>query len=148
VTPLARPARILLVEDNPADAQLMRIALADVDPDAVLHVVTDGEAAVRELVDAPAGGSTPDLVLLDLNLPRLNGHEVLARMRESHSPEVQRTAVVVLSTSSAPADVERSYALGARSHVTKPLGVDALYETVESLARYWFRTVELPTADN
>ena len=145
MTPLSRPARVLLVEDNAGDAQLMRIAFAEVHPDARLDVVSDGEAALEALVRLPQTAEAPDLVLLDLNLPRLHGHEVLAAVREHEAPEVKRTPVVVVTTSSEPVDVARSYELGARSHITKPLEVDDLYEAVESLARYWFRTVDLPS---
>jgi CheY-like chemotaxis protein len=141
---LARPARVLLVEDNAGDAQLMRIAFAEIHPEAELRVAPDGEAALAALVGPDAGAEHPDLVLLDLNLPRLSGHEVLAAVRDSGAPQARRTPVVVLSTSNATDDVERSYELGARSHIAKPYGIDELFDTVASLARYWFGTVELP----
>jgi CheY-like chemotaxis protein len=89
----------------------------------------------------------PDLVLLDLNLPRLTGHEVLAAVRESDVPEARHTPVVVMTTSSAISDVQRSYELGARSHITKPHEIDALFLAVATLARYWFDTVDLPAED-
>jgi CheY-like chemotaxis protein len=141
---LGRPARVLLVEDNAGDAQLMRIAFAEIHPEAELRVAPDGETALAALVGADARREHPDLVLLDLNLPRLSGHEVLAAVRDSGEPQVRRTPVVVLSTSNAIDDVERSYELGARSHIAKPHEIDDLFETVASLARYWFGTVELP----
>jgi DNA-binding response OmpR family regulator len=144
VTRLGRPARVLLVEDDAADAQLMRIAFAEAHPDALLSVATDGEDALRALTRPSPGEEPPDLVLLDLNLPRLTGHELLAAVRESDVAEAQRTPVVVLSTSGARTDVARSYELGARSHIVKPHGIDELLATVETLARYWFDTVELP----
>jgi CheY-like chemotaxis protein len=142
---LTRPARVLLVEDNAGDAQLMRIAFAEVQPDALLHVATDGETALDALTHA--GDEHPDLVLLDLNLPRLTGHEVLAAVRASDLSLARRTPVVVLTTSSAIGDVQRSYELGARSHITKPHEIDELFTAVASLARYWFDTVELPSED-
>jgi two-component system, chemotaxis family, response regulator Rcp1 len=132
--------RILLVEDNAGDAQLMRIAFAEALPDARLSVVSDGETAVRTLLD---GGAPPDLVLLDLNLPRLSGHEVLATVRAAPDPVVRRMPVVVLSSSRAAADVERSYELGA-SHIAKPGDMDELLAIAEAIARYWFGTVTLP----
>jgi CheY-like chemotaxis protein len=146
VNRLGRPARVLLAEDNAGDAQLMRIALAEARPDALLSVATDGEAALDALVH-PDPGEEPDLVLLDLNLPRLSGHEVLAAMRESDAPAARRTPVVVLTTSDAAGDVRRSYELGARSHITKPLEIDEFFSAVATLARYWFDTVELPSAN-
>jgi DNA-binding response OmpR family regulator len=132
--------RILLVEDNAGDAQLMRIAFAETLPDARLSVVSDGEAAVRTLLDE---GAPPDLVLLDLNLPRLSGHEVLAKVRSAADPAVRRVPVVVLSSSAAGADVRRSYELGA-SHIAKPADMDGLLAIAEAIGRYWFGTVVLP----
>ena len=143
----SRPARVLLVEDNAGDAQLMRIALAEAHPDALLRVEIDGEAALAALVRPAPGEEPPDLVLLDLNLPRLSGHEVLAAVRDSDVPSARQTPVVVLTTSNAAADVARSYELGARSHITKPLEIDEFFAAVETLARYWFETVELPSED-
>lgn len=140
----SRPARVLLVEDNAGDAQLMRIALAEAHPDALLRVETDGEAALAALVRPAADEEPPDLVLLDLNLPRLSGHEVLAAVRDSDVLAARRTPVVVLTTSNAAGDVARSYELGARSHITKPLEIDEFFAAVATLARYWFETVELP----
>jgi chemotaxis family two-component system response regulator Rcp1 len=147
MTPLARAPRVLLVEDNPGDAQLMRIAFSEADPDARVQVASDGEAALDALLRPAPGEAAPDLVLLDLNLPRLSGHEVLAAVRAAGAADVRRMPVVVLSTSSAAADVQRSYELGARSHIAKPHAIDDLFTTVATLARYWFDTVELPTED-
>jgi two-component system response regulator len=134
-------ARILLVEDNPGDAQLVRLALAEALPSARLSVAADGEAALTRLSEE---GPPPDLLLLDLNLPRLTGHEVLAAVRASEDPAVRRLPVVVLSSSQAEADVLRSYELGASSHLAKPADVDELFALVETLARYWFGAVTLP----
>jgi chemotaxis family two-component system response regulator Rcp1 len=133
--------RILLVEDNPGDAQLVRLALAEALPSARLSVAGDGEAALARLHDE---GGPPDLMLLDLNLPRLSGHEVLAAVRASQDAALRRLPVVVLSSSDALADVERSYELGASSHVAKPADVDELFALVETLTRYWFGAVTLP----
>jgi chemotaxis family two-component system response regulator Rcp1 len=141
----SRPARVLLVEDNEGDAQLMRIALAEAHPDALLRVETDGEAALAALVRPDPSEAPPDLVLLDLNLPRLSGHEVLEAVRASDLASARRTPVVVLTTSNAGGDVARSYELGARSHITKPLEIDDFFAAVATLARYWFETVELPS---
>ena len=133
-------SRILLVEDNAGDAQLMRIAFGDALPAARLSVIADGETALRTLLD---DGAPPDLILLDLNLPRLSGHEVLAGLRGAEDPALRRVPVVVLSSSAAPGDVRRSYELGA-SHVTKPQDMDGLMAIAKALARYWFSTVTLP----
>jgi chemotaxis family two-component system response regulator Rcp1 len=133
--------RILLVEDNPGDAQLVKMALAETLPSARVSVAGDGEAALARLHEE---GDPPDLVLLDLNLPRLSGHEVLAAVRASEDVAVRRVPVVVLSSSGTAADVERSYELGASSHVAKPADLDALFAVIETLVRYWFATVTLP----
>jgi CheY-like chemotaxis protein len=130
--------RILLVEDNPGDAQLVRMAFAEALPSARLSVATDGEAALARLREE----GPPDLLLLDLNLPRLSGHEVLEAVKADAA--LRRLPIVVLSSSDAESDVSRSYELGASSHVAKPGDVDALFAVVETLARYWFGAVTLP----
>ena len=132
-------ARILLVEDNAGDAQLMRIAFGEALPEARLSVIADGETALNTLRE----GGPPDLVLLDLNLPRLSGHEVLAGLRDAEDPALRRVPVVVLSSSQDASDVRRSYELGA-SHVVKPQDLDGLLAIAEAIARYWFATVTLP----
>jgi CheY-like chemotaxis protein len=133
--------RILLAEDNPGDAQLVRLALAEALPSARLSVATDGESALARLRE---DGDPPDLLLLDLNLPRMSGHEVLAAVRGSEDAALRRLPVVVLTSSQAEGDVLRSYELGASSHVAKPADVDELFALVETLARYWFGAVTLP----
>ena len=130
--------RLLLVEDNPGDAQLVRMAFAEALASARVSVVTDGEAALARLREE----GPPDLLLLDLNLPGLTGHEVLESIRTDAA--LRRLPVVVLSSSDAEADVTRSYELGANSHIAKPGDVDALFALAETLARYWFGAVTLP----
>jgi two-component system, chemotaxis family, response regulator Rcp1 len=136
----ARANTILLVEDNAGDAELMRMALAEARPDCRLRVVGDGEEALALL----SGGAVPDLLVLDVNLPRLSGHEVLADLRASRDARLRRLPVVVLSSSGSPEDVQRSYDLFASSHIVKPPDLDSLFEVTEALARYWFGTVSLP----
>ena len=133
--------QILLVDDNPGDADLMRIALAETWPGCDLRVAADGEQALAML----AGGELPDLLLLDLHLPRLSGHEVLAALRTAEAPGMRRLPIVVYSTSGAPEDVRRSYELAANSHIVKPQDLDALFEVAGALAGYWFETVGRPT---
>ena len=140
ITPHA--GRVLLVEDSAGGAQLMRIAFGERLPDASLEVFSDGERALEEL----AQGRMPewDLVLLDLKLPGVGGHEVLAAVRASDDERVRRMPVVVLSHSEVIDDVLRSYDLGANSHIAKPHSLDALFEIVETLGRYWLSVVSLP----
>jgi DNA-binding response OmpR family regulator len=142
LTPRDRPGRVLLVEDSEGGAQLMRIAFGERLPDAVLEVYTDGETALADL----DGGRLAewDLVLLDLKLPGVGGHEVLAAVRAASDERVRRLPVVVLSHSEVLDDVVRSYDLGANSHIAKPHSLDALFEVVETLGRYWLKVVSLP----
>jgi two-component system, chemotaxis family, response regulator Rcp1 len=131
---------ILLVEDNPGDAELFRLAMAETRPDCELLVASDGERALALL----SAGRLPDLMVLDLNLPRLSGHEVLADLRATREPRLRRLPVVVLTTSAAPADVQRSYDLFASSHLVKPQDVDRLFALIDGPVRYWFGVVALP----
>jgi CheY-like chemotaxis protein len=143
LTPRDRPGRVLLVEDSEGGAQLMRIAFGERLPDAVLEVYTDGETALADL----DGGRLAewDLVLLDLKLPGVGGHEVLAAVRAASDERVRRLPVVVLTHSEVLDDVTRSYDLGANSHIAKPHSLDALFEVVETLGRYWLKVVSLPS---
>ena len=136
----ARPNRILLVDDSAGDAELFRLALAESRPDCELLVASDGEQALTLLYES----ELPDLLVLDLNLPRLSGHEVLADLRATREPRLRRLPVVVLTTSAAPADIQRSYDLFASSHLVKPQDVDRLFELIDGLVRYWFGVVALP----
>jgi CheY-like chemotaxis protein len=142
VTPRDRAGRVLLVEDSVGGAQLMRIAFGERLPDAVLEVYADGERAL----DALDSGRLAewDLVLLDLKLPGVGGHEVLAAVREASDERVRRLPVVVLTHSEVLEDVLRSYDLGANSHIAKPHSLDALFDVVETLGRYWLNVVSLP----
>ena len=142
MTPRDRAGRVLLVEDSEGGAQLMRIAFGERLPDAVLEVYPDGERALDDLTEGRLADW--DLVLLDLNLPGVKGHEVLAAVRASGDERVRRMPVVVLSHSEVLDDVTRSYDLGANSHIAKPHSLDALFEIVETLGRYWLSVVSLP----
>jgi two-component system, chemotaxis family, response regulator Rcp1 len=134
--------RVLLVEDSAGGAQLMRIAFGERLPDASLEVFVDGERALQALADGRL--VEWDLVLLDLNLPGVKGHDVLAAVRADGDERVRRMPVVVLSHSEVEADVHRSYDLGANSHIAKPHSLDALFEVVDTLGRYWLSVVSLP----
>lgn len=135
--------RVLLVEDSAGGAQLMRIAFGERIPDASLEVLADGELALQALADGRLADW--DLILLDLNLPGVKGHEVLAAVRADADERVRRLPVVVLTHSQVEADVHRSYDLGANSHIAKPHSLDALFDVVETLGRYWLRVVSLPS---
>jgi CheY-like chemotaxis protein len=126
------------VEDNLADARLASEILGSAGVDVA--VARDGVEAIATL--RSAGGSLPDLVLLDLNLPRMGGLEVLAELKAD--PVLGSIPVVVLTTSRADGDVRRAYELHANAYVTKPLGLSGLTETLRSFAAFWLRTATLP----
>jgi len=138
------PAEILLVEDSPGDARLTREALAEGKLKNVLHLVEDGEQALAFLrgEDGYADAPRPDLVLLDLNLPRVDGREVLAEMKAD--PDLKRIPVVVLTTSSADEDVLRAYELAANCYITKPVDLDKFLGVVRSIEEFWLTVVRLP----
>ena len=138
------PAEILLAEDNPGDVVLTKKALKQGKLANNLHVVADGVKAMRylrqeaEYADAPR----PDLILLDLNMPRKDGKEVLADIDEED--ELSRIPVVVLTSSESEADIARSYELSANAYLTKPVDFDGFVEIVNRLEGFWFQVVKLP----
>lgn len=135
---------ILLVEDNPGDARLAQEALKEGRMTSRLKVVVDGVEAMAYLrrEGVYADSPRPDLVLLDLNLPRKDGRQVLAEMKED--PELRRIPVVVLTTSQAGQDILRSYDLHANCYITKPVDLDRFISVVRSIEEYWCSVVTLP----
>lgn len=141
------PHAILLVEDNPADIHITRRALRDSKIPVELIVVRDGQEAVDYLfrLGSHAANPTwrkPDLILLDLNLPRLTGREVLQRVRAAEL--LRLVPVVVLSTSSREEDVEALYASGANTYIEKPQDFGRFVEVLQTIQRYWLDTALLP----
>ena len=138
------PIEILLVEDNPGDVRLTREALKDAKVANNLNVVNDGEQALDYLNRRGrfADATRPDLVLLDLNLPKVDGREVLASIKADS--DLKRIPVVVLTTSSAEEDILRSYDLHANCYVTKPVEFDSFLKIVESIDDFWLSIVRLP----
>jgi len=139
-----RPIEILLVEDNPGDVRLTREALNEAHVRNNLTVAKDGAEALAMARREPPydAAPRPDLVLLDLNLPRLDGRQVLAEMKAD--PELRRIPVVVLTTSKAEEDVLRSYDLYANSYITKPVDFDQFIKVVQSIEEFWLTIVTLP----
>jgi len=137
-------SEILLVEDNPADARLVELAVSRSSTGSRLSVVPDGDAAMRFLrQQAPyESAARPDLVLLDLNLPPRGGLWVLEQIRDDDA--LTALPVVVLTSSRAEEDITRTYRLHANSFVTKPTEFEAWQATIDQLGGYWFGTVELP----
>jgi two-component system response regulator len=139
-----RPIEILLVEDNPGDIQLTKIALEDNKMSINLSVVEDGVEALEFLKKEGKYGDAPhpDLVLLDLNLPRKDGREVLEEMKAD--PILRRIPVVILTTSQAEEDVLKAYNLCANCYITKPVDFDQFVKIVRSIENFWFTIVKLP----
>lgn len=139
-----RPVEILLVEDNEGDVRLTREALREGHLRNILHVVGDGESALDFLYRRGeyAAATRPDLILLDLNLPRRDGREVLADIKRD--PSLKRIPVVVLTTSRAEEDLVRSYDLHANCFITKPVDFDQFIQVVKTIENFWFTIVVLP----
>jgi chemotaxis family two-component system response regulator Rcp1 len=135
---------ILLVEDNPGDARLAREGLSECKIHNNLHIVDDGVKAMAFLRQRGdyAHVPRPDLILLDLNLPRKDGREVLREIKEDES--LRLIPVVVLTTSKAEEDIVKSYSLHANCYVTKPLGLQQFLDVVKSIEDFWFTIVKLP----
>ena len=135
---------ILLVEDSLADIDLTLEALEEAKFVNEVHTVRDGAAAIAYLYRAPGyeDAVRPDLIILDLNLPKRSGHEVLENLKAD--PELRRIPVAVLTTSGAEADVVKSYDLGANCYLTKPVDVGQFLSVVQSLEDFWFGVVRLP----
>jgi CheY-like chemotaxis protein len=140
---IAKPVQILLVEDNPDDADLLVEALQNKDSRPTVQVVEDGVAALKCVRGDPPFGRAdrPDLIFLDLNLPRKSGHEVLAEIKKD--PQLRSIPVIVLTTSSAPPDIAKSYDLGASCFITKPFDLDRLLAIVDAIDSFWLRTASL-----
>ncbi|MGJ4747075.1 response regulator [Leptospira sp. SA-E8] len=135
---------ILLVEDNPADVRLTIEALNDLKSDKRLFVAKDGEEAI-DFVKGEGefvGASRPDLILLDLNLPKKNGLEVLEELKSD--PEYKRIPIVVLTTSGSDRDIIATFNLHANSYIQKPVEYDNFLEAMDTLRIYWFKTSRLP----
>ena len=140
------PVEILLVEDNPGDYRLTQEALKEGKVYNNLHWTQDGIEAIEFLKrrGKHAEAPRPDIVLLDLNLPKKDGREVLAEIKAD--PELRAIPVVILTTSKAEEDVLRSYDLHANCYVTKPVDLDKFIVVVQSIDRFWLTIVTLPPA--
>jgi two-component system response regulator len=138
-----RPIRILLVEDNPDDVAITERAFARSDVVSVLDVARDGQDALDRLLrPTPGASAPPDLVLLDVNLPKVNGLDVLAQLRASDDTSL--IPIVVLTASARREDVVRSYLLGANSYIQKPVVFERFTRTLDVLGAYWFEVATLP----
>jgi CheY-like chemotaxis protein len=139
------PFRILLVEDNPNDIEITRRALEKGQVKNELTIARDGQEAIDLLFGhAGARASLPGLILLDLNLPRIDGREVLSRIKTD--PELRRIPVIVLTTSTREEDVVRSYDLGVNTFISKPVRFEDFIKVVTAIQEYWIVIATLPPA--
>lgn len=144
----ARPIEVLLVEDNPGDIRLTEEALKEGKMIVNLTVAKDGVEAMEYLQrrNGHANAVRPDLMLLDLNLPKKDGRRVLEEIKSS--PELKSIPVVVLTTSEADSDILTTYGLHANCYITKPVDMDRFVEIVQLLEEFWFTIVKLPSHKN
>jgi chemotaxis family two-component system response regulator Rcp1 len=141
---LGRPIEILLVEDNPGDVRLTIEALRDAKTSNHLTVAPDGVEALAMVRGAPPHQEAGhfDLILLDLNLPKKNGRELLADLKSD--PQLKRIPVVILTTSKAEEDILKTYDLHANCYITKPVGFEEFMHVVRSIEDFWLSVVTLP----
>lgn len=141
-----QPLKLLLVEDCPSDVWLIKEALKEASVPVQVTVAEDGVAALDYMRQVSEGKCVqPDLILLDLNLPRRNGREVLAELKSS--PLHRHTPVLVMSSSRSGDDIRECYRLNANCYITKPSSLDDYFEVVKSIEEFWFFVAQLPTCN-
>ncbi len=135
---------ILLVEDNLGDIGLIKLCFKKLSLLNKLQIVNDGIQAIEYLKHQGkyVGSTLPSLILLDLNLPKKNGHEVLEEIKKDN--DIKNIPVVMLTTSSSESDINKSYSLGVNSYIIKPIDFDRFMEIMEMIAKYWLNIVRLP----
>ena len=143
-----QPVEILLVEDNPVDVMMTKKAFSSGRLYSNIHVAEDGEEAMNFLYKRGKHSSAPlpDLILLDLNLPKRDGREILADVKAD--PNLRQIPIVILTTSEDPQDVWKSYELQANCFVTKPVDMKQFTKALECLGEFWFTVVRLPFPEN
>ncbi len=141
----SRPVNILLIEDNPGDVRLTQEAFKEGKMDVNLELVMDGVETIKFLKkESPYEEVvTPDLILLDLNLPKKDGREVLEYIKSE--PNLKRIPVVVLTTSNAEQDIIKSYNLHVNCYINKPVDFDKFFDIIQRIEDFWLRTAILPT---
>ena len=139
-----QPIDILLVEDNPGDVRLMEESLKECAVRNTMHIVSDGQEAMAFLHQEGryAQAACPDLILLDLNLPKKDGRQVLAEIKQD--PDLRRIPVIILTTSTAEEDILKVYDLYANCYITKPAGIEQYFHVVKTIEDFWLTIVKLP----
>jgi two-component system, chemotaxis family, response regulator Rcp1 len=140
------PVEILLVEDNPGDVRLFKEALWETGMPHHLHSVDDGEKALNLLFDREGRATYPDVVILDINLPKLSGHEVLRAIKQD--ARTRTLPVIVLSSSRAKSDVQQAYESNANCYLQKPNNLEDLFRIVFAIESFWLNTAQLPGTFN
>jgi two-component system, chemotaxis family, response regulator Rcp1 len=135
-------ARILLVEDNPADVSLFREALSELSTKHKVDIAINGQEAI-DLIEESRGSGAPDVVFLDINLPLKTGHDVLRHLKSDS--DLRRIPVVILTGSKASEDVLKAYNAYANAYVTKPNNLDEFIQVVERMEAFWFQSATLPS---
>lgn len=141
-----RMAKILLVEDNEGDIVLTMEALMESQIPNEVIIKKDGEAAISYLRELKLSqpNQLPDLILLDINLPKMNGHEVLTEIKSD--PELKKIPIIVLTTSSSENDIQDAYSNHANCYITKPVDVNDFLRVTSKIEEFWFNVVKLPTS--
>lgn len=141
---VSKAVELLIIEDNPGDVRLLEEAFEELQSNVHLHVARDGAEGLDMVNQALAPGARwqPDLILLDLNLPKVNGHDVLARLKAD--PTTMRIPVIVLTSSRAEADVRKAYDSHANAYLKKPSTLDGLLSAAQDITNFWVRTATLP----
>ena len=137
-------AHVFVIEDNPADIRLIREALGEMEVEVKTTIVQDGEEALAQLNDYKSERSKklPDLIILDLNIPKVNGFEVLKAVKIDQ--ELKAIPVIVLSSSNDKHDIQQCYNLHANSYITKPVDLDPFIKVVRSIEDFWLKVTTLP----
>ena len=138
-----RPVEVLLIEDNPGDVRLLEEAFKELQANVHLKVAKDGAEGIDAVEKESGQGfkTWPDLILLDLNLPKISGHEVLARIK--NNPETRRIPVIILTSSRAEADVRRAYDSHANAYLRKPSSLEDLISAAKQIKSFWMECVTL-----
>jgi two-component system, chemotaxis family, response regulator Rcp1 len=139
-----RPVEVLLIEDNPGDVRLLEEAFRELNADIRMRVAKDGAEGLELVQKALANriDEWPDLILLDLNLPKISGHDVLARIK--NNPETRRIPVIILTSSRAEFDVRQAYDCHANAYLRKPSTLEGLISAAEQIKSFWLELVTLP----
>jgi len=137
-----KPTELLIIEDNPGDVRLLEEAFRELQANIHIQIARDGAEGLEMVLDSSPRRRRPDLILLDLNLPKVSGHDVLSRLKTD--PNTRRIPVIVLTSSKAESDVRRAYELHANAYLRKPSTLDGLLAAAQDIKNFWMETATLP----